>query len=227
MQHPDLSSSLLPPRGALTSELREVKVSIHISSETVRGRGCQKPATVARIQQYDATGDEAPPASHELDAEDIQAIEDFLSSSQLLNDCGNARDPSSSTTLGMSQQSSTRSGSNASEDSLRALIVSALEIFLFGNKKRHAGFKWIEGGDWDGLVCIAPAVFHMPYLQVSSCPSVLLSSACFMVANVSPGCGSKGEAYAHDCHLTGTNGRRRVSKSAKAGQELRTATCSR
>ena len=50
----------------------------------------------------------------------------------------------------------------------RDLVEALIEILLFGGNKKCFGFKVLEGEALPGLTILAPGVFHMPYLKVST-----------------------------------------------------------
>jgi hypothetical protein len=158
VQHPVLSSSLLPPKGALTLELKEMRVALEFSR-----------ADQAKFHRRNKnTGHELTVQEQQLapnvNTEDLQAIEDFLSRAGISTP---EWSPASSSTSRITHDwlghcSLPKPGANFS-----ILVPSAIKALLFGKQKRHVGVKWVEGVDWDGLVQLAPAVFHVPYLEVS------------------------------------------------------------
>lgn len=158
VQHPDLNSSLIPPRGVLTAELKEVRVYMEISRKSrVRPR--------ARGQDTVMENPEHTVAGYGLEVEDLRAIEDFLSGSGIPQQ-GPGRLTAFATWPSPNHASNNHRPRNP--DSIpRSFIRSAIDVLLLGGRRRHAGLKKVEGHEWDGLVHLAPAVFHVPYLQVS------------------------------------------------------------
>lgn len=219
LQHPNLSSSLLPPKGALTVELEEVCVALDFSRTTQTKSHRRNRATGSGITSQEHQLSNGCGGAQGVNSEDLQAIEDFLSQAGIGT---RERASASSSTPRRSYDRLEHCTLPKSEGNCPTLMQSAINVLLFGKQKRHVGVKWVDGEDWDGLVQLAPAVFHVPYLEVS-CSNVSFryaSQSSFRLIDCYP----EGEVHACNGHVSGTNGRCGVAQSAEACDEFREDT---
>lgn len=158
-------SALAPPKHALTAELLEIKVSLSFTEcckeAQTRQHSTETPTLQSTSDLWTVMKREPVDELETLDCGDMAAIEAFLFSSGWHNDgrilSGSRHDPLSKAS---SQEMLT-------SESFVQSMKQALDVLLHGNNKRHYGVKWLAGRAWPGLVHLAPAVFHMPYLEVS------------------------------------------------------------
>ncbi|KAI9158377.1 hypothetical protein HJFPF1_06371 [Paramyrothecium foliicola] len=170
IHHPDLSSTLTPPDGALTAIFRSVTYSFEVHFDE------HLPQTVPkqkrkRQQDYIVSGQRAEAGDRhtikssrdifsELAVEDQLAINDFvrrLEPSPAGAQSAYRRKRALANTGGPSRVTPT------SED-VKHLVHAALNILVLGSRV-NKGVKVIEGSESPNLAQVAPAVFHIPYLK--------------------------------------------------------------
>lgn len=165
IQHPDLTSALVAPRNAPTAEFQAVWCTLDISTsvteyQTVETKPTDQPQQPQEkhINGSRETNDEI---YHSLDLDDRMAIDSFLT--PLGGPCG---ERSREINLKRKRVKSVKPVADVSAS--RSLVEATMDILLFGGGKKCFGFKVLEGEALPGLMHLAPGVFHMPYLKVST-----------------------------------------------------------
>jgi hypothetical protein len=181
IQHPDLSSALSPPDGALVAEFYSASYNLVLSqtrtSSTATSKGRQKsgssrkresPAKPAKAchksrkknrkrktdRQRRNSKLETDDIYHRLETPDQEAIDDFISRLVSYSAQQQHSEAIQAADIILLPSNTTR------------LMYAALETIALGNHRDLKAFKVEEGSFPPGLIRLAPAVFNMPYLKV-------------------------------------------------------------
>ncbi|KAK5998009.1 hypothetical protein PT974_00378 [Cladobotryum mycophilum] len=169
IQHPDLSSALVPPADAFTADFRSVTCSVDISkvekeSSAPDGRRCKRRKcrqTEARVEREETKDTVDEELYTSLIFEDQRAIDEFM--------LGWGVDSAASEGKALKERKHENEdkGMYLSEQVRRMLEVT-LRVLVLGNGKPLKGVRVRESTVSQALTKLAPAVFHIPYLKVVS-----------------------------------------------------------
>ncbi|KJZ71123.1 hypothetical protein HIM_09477 [Hirsutella minnesotensis 3608] len=168
VQHPDLSSSLIAPQGALVAEFESLSCQITIATKGSSSGACRR----GRKRQKTMTEDprahsdreirlaDTDPFHRILSLDDRKAIEDFVSSMDFVIPLDQDHADSSTGETSIHEL----------ERSQKALdfVEAAMEMFVCGQRGPLQGATFLESSPSHALTKLAPAVFHFPYLKTVS-----------------------------------------------------------
>lgn len=165
VQHPDLSSALVAPQGALSADFRSSSCHIDISPSKASEDGKRKRQKTnearSRPQVLPGTTSDEEDLYRDLSSADRKAVEDFVqsinfgASSQVGDECGET-DATKSVRLADGLTSSAR---------VRDLVQAAIRMLVCGQRSSHKGLVMLGSMPSHALTNLAPAVFHIPYLK--------------------------------------------------------------
>lgn len=208
VQHPDLSSALIAPRGALGADFRCSSSRIEISTSRNRGRKRMRtgegPARAETLPVVPASDDG-------LTSADRKAVEDFVLGM-------NFGTGSQHQSQGAGQENSDLSRLDQScilSGRARELVQLAIRMLVCGQKGQYKGLSILQSSPSHSLTSLAPAVFHIPYLKArirrrrTFERSLMRATDCVRPRKASP----------DNSHVFGTDDRCRVAKS-EAGRRV-------
>jgi hypothetical protein len=164
IEHPDLSSSLVPPRGACRGEFQAITCVVDVKKPS------KAPATVNtfhakrgnsrkswRLSKNDHTGHQVGLCSTDLDA-----VDQFVNSLGL-SGAGRVGSPENEESPAEQRMSY--------EDlicslSFKNLLQSAIEQLVFGGRRSWRGVRAVKREPHQGLVQLISPVFSIPYVRV-------------------------------------------------------------
>lgn len=184
IQHPDLSSALVPPDDASTAEFRAVSCSINLSTPQ-KAAAPPRPTRQTRsrkrvkVEEVDSSQDGAGDDElYEcLTADDRRAIDDFVSS---LNFRTTGNHPTGPVQQGVTGAIEDILGSG----NVQNLLQTALRILVLGSNRSYKGVKALESTPSQSLTVLMPAVFHVPYLKVCQRSPLSYSSLMLSADNI-------------------------------------------
>ncbi|XP_044724456.1 uncharacterized protein HRG_02352 [Hirsutella rhossiliensis] len=178
IQHPDLSSALIAPQGALSADFRSSSCRIDISttraSRASKGRRRKRQRTedgLARTETLPSvTAPDEGDFYHGLTYADRKAVEAFVLSMDF--------EASSQQDKQRAEQEDTNSArlveSLIGSSRARDLVQVAIRVLVCGQKGQHKEFMILRSSPLHSLATLAPAVFHVPYLKTVSDRAKLL-----------------------------------------------------
>lgn len=164
IQHPDLTSSMVAPKDAVTARLLEISCQVDLSTVTIQQQEGDGDASGSDQLLDEETKAILPPTYKglydNLSSDDQRALDKFLSCFKGERTRRRHEEP---------RRKRVKTKHHRPVEDISAflkLTEAVMDVLVQGGKRTYPGFKLLEGTSWPGLLHVAPGVFHMDYLKV-------------------------------------------------------------